>query len=200
MSRDGHDDDTVLAVVREYARGQARRFAGRPQRGVPARGARFGATGNPGGRVPTPPRDPKDNKCAICNQVGHTKENCPKPQIAMEERKCHICNETGHIARICPDRERPAGKPALMAQQAPGTAIVPYRNATFLGVIIDNEGFQQPRRPRPRQETFDELPVAHREATQKLRNSKFAALIDDEEDGTAADASALTGASASGSA
>ena len=99
MSRDGHDDDTALAVASGYTRGQAGRFAGRPQRGAPARGARFGATGNPGGRVPTPPRDPKDNKCATCNQVGHTKDNFPKPQIAMEERKCHICNKTGHIAR-----------------------------------------------------------------------------------------------------
>ena len=37
MSRDGDDDDTVLAVARAYAR----RFtgAGRPQRGAPARGA-----------------------------------------------------------------------------------------------------------------------------------------------------------------
>ena len=70
--------------------------------------------------MPTPPRDPKDNKCANCNQVGHTKESCPKPLIAMEEMKCHICNKTGHIARICPDKDkRPAGKPALMAPQSP---------------------------------------------------------------------------------
>ena len=49
--------------------------------------------------------------------------------------------------------------------------------------------------------TFCELPVTHREATQKLRrSSKFAAFIDDEEDAAAADASAPTVASASDSA
>ena len=105
----------------------------------------------------------------------------------MEERKCQICNQTGHIARRCPDKDkaasRPVRKPTLMAQPAPSTAIVLYRNRTFLGAITDDEGFQQPRRPRPRQVTFGELSVTRREATQKLRKaSKFAALIDDEED------------------
>ena len=34
MSRDGHNDDTVLAVACGYARGQAGQFTGRPQRGA----------------------------------------------------------------------------------------------------------------------------------------------------------------------
>ena len=90
-------------------------------------------------------------------------------------------------------------RPALLAQAGPGTALVPFRNRTYLGVVTDDEGFQQPRRPEPRGVIFDELPVTHQEATQKpRRNSKFAVLIDDEEDAIAADISVQAVASASG--
>ena len=69
MSQDGHNDESVLAAARGYIRGSSGRpnGPGRVQRGAPVR--RFGP---PGPRVATPPRDPKDNKCANCNQVGHT--------------------------------------------------------------------------------------------------------------------------------
>ena len=105
----------------------------------------------------------------------------------MEDRKCHICRLTGHTARRCPNKDkaapRPASRSALWAQAGSSIAIVPYKIRTFLGVVTDDEGFQQPRRPRPPGVTFGELPVTHREATQKLRKAgKFAALIDDDED------------------
>ena len=107
-------------------------------------------------RVATPPRDPKDNTCANCNKPGHTKEDCPHPATSIEDRKCHICCKTGHIARKCPDKDkgaRPGGKPALLAQSSPGTFIVPYGNCIFLGVVTDDEGFQEARRPKPRPPT-----------------------------------------------
>jgi hypothetical protein len=70
-----------------------------------------------------------------------------------------------------------------MAQSGAGTAIVPYRNRTFLGVVTDEEGFQQPRRPRPKGVVLGELPVTHREASQRLRRaSNYAPLIDDDDD------------------
>ena len=87
-------------------------------------------------RVVTPPRDPKDNKCANCNKPGHTKEDCLHPAISIEDRKCHICDKTGHIARKCPDKDkgaRPGSKPVLFVQVSPGTAIVPYGNLKFFG-------------------------------------------------------------------
>ena len=112
--------------------------------------------------------------------------DCPKPPISIEDRKCHICGKAGHIARKCPDKDkggRPQAKPALMAQSGTGTAIVPYRNRTFLEVVTDEEGNQQPRRPRPKGVTFGELLVTHREASQRLRKtSKFAPLIDYDDD------------------
>lgn len=172
---------TVLAVARGYVN---RKF--NSQRRPPPRGAqprRFGAT-NP--RAATPPRDPKDNKCANCNQPGHTKFDCPKPPISIEDRKCYICGKAGHIARKCRDKDkggRPPARPALMAQPCADTAIVPYRNRIFLGVVTDEEGYQQPRRPQPKGVTFGELPVTHREASQRLRKaSKFAPLIDYDDD------------------
>ena len=105
----------------------------------------------------------------------------------MEDRTCHICNQTDHIARRCPNKDkathRPAVKPGLLKQASPCTTIVPYGNCTSLGVLHDGKGFQQPRRSRPQGATFGDLPVTHQEATQKLRKaSKFAALIDDDED------------------
>ena len=76
---------------------------------------------------------------------------------------------------------RPGSKPALLAQASPGTAIVPYGSRTFLGVVTDDEGFQEPRRPKPRGVAFAELPVTHRQATRKLRKaSRFAAFIADD--------------------
>ena len=81
---------------------------------------------------------------------------------------------------------RPPAKPALMAQAGAAnsdTAIVPYRNRAFLGMVTDEEGYQQPRRPMPRGVTFGDFPVTHREASQRLRKAgKFAPLIDDDDD------------------
>ena len=48
---------------------------------------------------------------------------------------------------------------------------------------MDEEGYQQPRRPRPKGVTFDELPITHRETIHRLRKtSKFAPLIDYDND------------------
>ena len=70
-----------------------------------------------------------------------------------------------------------------MAQAGAGTAIVPYRNRAFLGVVTDEDGYQQPRRPQPKGVSFGELPVTHREASQRLRKAgKFAPLIDSDDD------------------
>ena len=96
MSREGHDDETVLAVARGYARQPSGRFSSssKPPRGGPPCGApRFG----PSSRVATPPRDPKDNKCANCNQPGHAHLNCPKPQVPKEQRKCHVCTQCQQV-------------------------------------------------------------------------------------------------------
>ena len=69
----------------------------------------------------------------------------------------------------------------MLAQAGPGTAIVPYGNRIYIEVVSDIAGFQEPRRPKPRGVTFAELPVIHREATQKLRKaSRFAAFIEDD--------------------
>ena len=91
-----------------------------------------------------------------------------------------------HIARKCPDKDkagRSSAKPALMIQSEASMAIVPYRNRTFLGVVTEEKGHQQTRRPKPKGVTFGELPITHREATQRLRKtSKFAPLIDDDDD------------------
>ena len=184
MSREGHNDESVLAAARGYVRGNSGRFNGQGR--PPPRGAQPRRFGPPTPRVATPPREPKDNKCANCNQPGHTKLDCPKPPISIEDRKCHICGKAGHIARKCPDKDkggRPQAKPALMAQLGAGTAIYPYRNRTFLGVVTDKDGYQQPRRPRPKGVAFGELPITHREASQRLRKtSKFTPLIDYDDD------------------
>ena len=70
-----------------------------------------------------------------------------------------------------------------MTQSGASIAIVSYRNRTSLEVLTDEEGYQQPRRPKPKGVTFGELPVTHREATQRLRKtSQFAPLIDYDDD------------------
>ena len=173
MRRDGHTDEPLLAAARGYEQGNSGRFnsLGRPQRGAPVR--RFST---PSPRVATPPSDPKDNKCANCSMTGHTKENCPKPQISIEDRNCRICSKTGHIARKCPDNDKaghPSAKPAVIAKSGASTAIVPYRNRTFLWLVTVEEGYQQLRRPKPKGVTFGELPVPHRQATQRLRKTQF---------------------------
>ena len=98
MSRDGQNDESVLAAARGYVRGNSGRFnsPGRPQREAPVR--RFGT---PGLRVATPPRDPKDNKCANCNITGLTKENGPKPQISIEDKVPNM-QQTGSYCEIVP--------------------------------------------------------------------------------------------------
>ena len=105
MSREGHNDESVLAAARGYVRGNSERFngQGRPPHGVQPR--RFGP---PAPRVAALSRDPKDNKCANCNQPGHTKWYCPKPPISIEDRKCHICGKAGHIARTKEDAHKQA--------------------------------------------------------------------------------------------
>ena len=97
MHREGHSADNIAAAVRNasYSRGRAppgaQRQGGRAQ-SAPSRQ-----------RARTPPRDPKDNKCANCNEKGHTHVTCPHPAKAMDKRKCHECVEEGHTARRCPD-------------------------------------------------------------------------------------------------
>ena len=70
-------------------------------------------------RAATPPRDPKENKCANCSEKGHDKDNCPKAKIATSERKCHTCGRVGHLARNCPDKDkaRTTGSQARLAIQ-----------------------------------------------------------------------------------
>ena len=73
--------------------------------------------------------------------TGHTKENCTKLKLSIEDRKCNICNKTSHIGNK-DKATRPTDTLTLMAQSGPGTAIVPYRNRAFLGVVTDEEGYQ----------------------------------------------------------
>ena len=97
----------------------------------------------------------------------------------------HLWQSRSHCERV-PDKDkagRSSAKPALMTQSGASMAIVPYRNRTFLGVVTDEEGYQQPRRPKPKGVTFGELPVTHREADQRSRKtSNVAPLIDHDDD------------------
>ena len=71
-------EDLIMAAVQRF---QGRGAKGRQQ------GQR---RPNDKARIATAPRDPKDNKCANCNQPGHSHLNDSQLQVAQELRKSPI--------------------------------------------------------------------------------------------------------------
>ena len=155
MQKLGGGGDYVLAAARAIQRRNAQR--------APAK------------RVSTCPRDPKDTKCANCNQTGHTAATCTKPKRAMADRLCHVCNKPGRLARRCPDRDKQ--KPAMVGtEQAPQLAIA---DKPYVVCMVDEEGYTtvSHKKPKPRGVQLGELPMQSRGASQKERRAnRFAPL------------------------
>ena len=115
LIRGGCDDEMVLAAVQRVQRANPKARAGpfKPRANTPPRDS--------------PPRDPKDNKCANDNEKGHDASKCPKAKVMMTERRCHTCNRTGHLARNCPDNDKKGiagGQARIAAQDGPRRAMV----------------------------------------------------------------------------
>ena len=99
----------------------------------------------------------------------------------MDQRKCHICGKAGHIARACPDKDK-GGKAAFQASNAVGAS----HAAHSLGVIMDDEGYQQVRAGHGvRQVTVGNFPPKVSGLSQRERKAanRFKALNDDGEGG-----------------
>ena len=108
MHREGKSSEDIVAAVRgaSYPRGRAPAGAqrqGNRSQSAPSRH-----------RAKTPPRDPKDNKCANCNEKGHTHLTCPQPAKSLDDRACHECGQKGHTARRCPNKGK-RSSPARLA-------------------------------------------------------------------------------------
>ena len=171
MHDDGYPPDMVAAAIKE----KTNRFRFQNRGGQRERGRKFASEG-PGGRARTPPRDPKDVKCANCNRAGCAKDRCPHPKLSMEQRKCHICGKAGHTARMCPDKEK-----RVVAFTGPPAAAGSQRQA-HLGVIMDEDGYQQ---VGPRGIRFDEIPIRVRGASQReQRANRFAAFAETDDETT----------------
>ena len=154
LIRGGCDDEMVLAAVQRMQRNgpRARTSPTRP-------------------RASTPLRDPKDNKCANCNEKGHDASKCPKTKVMMTERKCHTCNRTGHLARNCPDKDKKGntgGQARIAAHDGPMRAMM----------VAEDDGYTLvTRRPIPRGTLISELPVRPNAGNQASRRSRFAPLL-----------------------
>ena len=149
----------VLAAVQRVQRANPKARAGpfKPRANTPPRDS--------------PPRDPKDNKCANCNDKGHDASKFPKAKVLMSERRCHTCNRTGHLARNCPDKDKKAitGGQARLAIQDGAMKVM---------VITDDEGVRQVgHRPSPKGTLISELPVRQTGGNQATRRNRFAPLL-----------------------
>ena len=154
LQRAGCNGEMVLAALQKV---QARTRFPRPS------GAKQAARP----RARTPPRDPKDNKCANCNLPGHQAKDCLKPKVATTDRKCHLCNKTGHLARNCPNKD--AARLAAPGQDRK-LAIKDGNMRAF--VIQDEEGFTTvPHRPKPHGTMISELPVRQTRGNQYVERT-----------------------------
>ena len=155
LVKGGCDHEMVLAAVQ------------RVQRGGPK-----SRTGPYKPRARTPPRDPKDKKCANCNEKGHEAVNCPKAKMNMSDRRCHTCNKAGHLARNCPDKDK---KPTSGGQVR--LALQDTQRVTAM-MITEDDGFTRVgHRPIPKGTFISELPTRRAGGNQASRRNQFAPLM-----------------------
>ena len=83
MQREGCNDSDIVAAVKSASNPR-----GRAPYSAQRQGSRSQSTPSRQ-RARTPPRDPKDHKCANCNEKGHSHLACPHPPKPLEKRKCH---------------------------------------------------------------------------------------------------------------
>ena len=127
MCREGRSSDDIAAAVRSASNMRGRAPFGAQRQGNKAQSAQSRQ------RARTPPRDPKDQKCANCNEKGHTHLACPHPAKPMEKRICHECGGEGHTACRCPNKGKTGSSARLAIADRPSIAFA-------VRDVIDEEG------------------------------------------------------------
>lgn len=170
MCCEGRSSDDIAAAVRGASNPR-----GRPPFGAQRQGGRAQSAPSRQ-RARTPPRDPKDHKCANCKEKGLSHLACPHPAKPMEKRRRHECNGEGHTALRCPNKGKTSSSARLAIADKP-SLVFTVRD------VVHGDGF----RPVPRGAKICELPVKAGGISQKERKAgrntnRFVSLASLDED------------------